>query len=159
MVSKLLCIAALIITLPIVGWAQEDEFDAPPSKERLQERVERVRKMRLLDVLNLQGQQVERFFSVYNPAQQSVLDRKRALDAAGAELRDAVGRDADEQTLSRLTENVLAAMTAFEAAVNKRHADVRTVLTPKQYAAYMAFEALFQEELMRTVLRRARERR
>lgn len=158
MVSKYM-LAILVSILTVGGIVAQDDFDVPPSKEKLQERVESVRKMRLLDVLDLQGAQVEKFYAVYNPAQAAVIDRKRAMDAKASELRTAIENGADEATLRTLTEELLGAMKSFEGAIDKRHTNVRAVLTPKQFAAYMAFEALFQEELMRTVLRRARGRR
>jgi len=63
-----------------------------------------------------------------------------------------------EADLKAKTETVLARMQDFERAINARHGEVRPILSPLQYAKYIAFEARFQEELQRMILQRAKKR-
>ena len=66
MVSKLTIILTLVMLGTTTVVAQDDDFDGPPPRERMMQKIEDLRKMRLLDVLNLQGDQVEKFFSAYS---------------------------------------------------------------------------------------------
>ncbi|MBK9183721.1 MAG: sigma-70 family RNA polymerase sigma factor [Ignavibacteria bacterium] len=88
---------------------------------------EDLRKMRLLDVLNLQGDQVEKFFSAYNRYQGAVINAKKDLDRKAIDLREATESGADESVLKGKTDAVLAAMKVFEEAINKRHAEVKSL--------------------------------
>jgi Spy/CpxP family protein refolding chaperone len=140
-------------------FAQDDDFDGPPPREKMMQKIEDLRKMKLLDLLNLQGDQVEKFFSVYNRSQGAVISAKKDLDRKAVDLREATESGADESVLKGKTDAVLAAMKSFEEAINKRHADVKSLLSVRQYATYIAFEARFQEELTRLIMQRARKPR
>ncbi|HLP28757.1 MAG TPA: hypothetical protein VK147_08955 [Candidatus Didemnitutus sp.] len=159
MASKLTIFLVMILLSVTTVIAQEDDFDGPPPREKMMQKIEDLRKMRLLDVLNLQGDQVEKFFSAYNRYQGAVINAKKDLDRKAIDLREATESGAEESVLKSKTEAVLAAMEAFEQAINKRHADVRPLLSVRQYATYIAFEARFQEELTRLIMQRARKSR
>ena len=125
----------------------------------MRQRIEDLRKLKLMDVLALQGDQVEKFFGAYNPLQKSMLDAKDAMDIASTSLWEATERKAPSADLEKLTNDLLQRMTAFERAINARHEGVRKVLSVEQYARYMAFEARFRDELERMIMKRARDRR
>ncbi|MBK7032136.1 MAG: hypothetical protein KA339_06605 [Candidatus Kapabacteria bacterium] len=159
MVSKLTIVLTLVMLGMTTVVAQDDDFDGPPPREKMMQKIEDLRKMRLLDVLNLQGDQVEKFFSAYNRYQGAVINAKKDLDRKAIDLREATESGADESVLKGKTDAVLAAMKVFEEAINKRHAEVKSLLNVRQYATYIAFEARFQEELTRLIMQRARKPR
>ena len=159
MVYRVLRLFGLSLLLLTNVWAQDDDFDGPAPREKMVQKIEDLRKMRLLDVLNLQGDQVEIFFASYNRLQRIVLSARRTIERNTIELREATSSQSDDATLKAKTESVLAAMRGLEDAVNRRHAELRPLLSAKQYAAYIAFEARFQEELTRLIMQRARKSR
>ncbi len=126
--------------------------------DKLRHRIEDLRKVKLIDLLNLQGDQVEKFFSAYKRLQNDVITAKDGMDVAARDLHDATASTASEGDLKTKTDALLAKMQEFERAINARHAEVRPLLSPLQYAKYLAFEARFQEELQRMILQRARKR-
>ncbi|MBU3742876.1 MAG: hypothetical protein FGM24_11450 [Candidatus Kapabacteria bacterium] len=164
----------VVALLAVIGttYAQPGLFDDDRDRDRdrkprgerggdpaaMRQRIEDLRKLKLMDVLSLQGEQVETFFGTYNPLQKGMLDAKDAMDAASKALWDATERKAPAAELEKLTSDLLARMTTFERAVNARHDGVRKVLTTEQFARYLAFEARFRDELERSILRRMRER-
>lgn len=126
--------------------------------EKLRHRVEDLRKVKLIDLLNLQGDQVEKFFSAYARLQNGVITAKDGMDEASRDLHQAAVANANEGELKTKTDALLAAMQTLERAINSRHSELRPILSPLQYAKYLAFEARFQEELQRMILQRARKR-
>lgn len=122
------------------------------------ETMENMRKMKLMDVMELEGTQVEKFFAVYNPLQKTVYEKKDALDKLSSELWRSCDDKASEAVLKELTGKVEMARKALMAAVDARNAGVQPALTPSQYARYIAFEARFMDELQRMMLRRLKER-
>lgn len=134
------------------------ERPAPERMERMQQRIEDIRKVKLLDVLNLDGTQVERFFGVYNSLQAKVHQAKQSLDKAADALGQANRDNVSADVLTERTNAVLAATSALHAAIDARNAGVRAVLTVEQYARYVVFEARFLEELQRKILKRAHDR-
>lgn len=130
--------------------------DADPAKMR--QRVEDLRKVKLMDILELEGQQVETFFGTYNPLQRAVYEAKEAMDASSKALWEATESKGAAADLSARTEDLLTKMKAFEQAIHARHDGVRKVLRPEQFARYLAFEARFRDELERMILKRVRDR-
>lgn len=130
--------------------------DADPSKMR--QRIEDLRKVKLMDILGLEGEQVEKFFAAYNPLQRAVYESKEAMDASSKALWEATENKAAAADLSAKTDDLLAKMKSFEQAIHARHDGVRKVLRPEQFARYLAFEARFRDELERMILKRVRDR-
>ena len=161
--NTILVLALAAITT--IGHAQPGMFGNNGRPKRggnpamMRQRIEDLRKLKLMDVLSLQGDQVEKFFGTYNPLQKSMLDAKDAMDAASKELWEATERKATAADLEKLTNELLQKMTSFERAINARHEGVRKVLSVEQYARYLAFEARFRDELERMILKKARDRR
>jgi len=126
--------------------------------EKLRHRIEDLRKVKLIDLLNLQGDQVEKFFGTYNRLQNAVVTSKAGMDDAAQDLHQATMSSASDSEVKTKTDALLARMQEFERAINTRHSELRPILSPLQYARYLAFEARFQEELQRMILQRARKR-
>lgn len=163
-------LVAVLLTMIATVSAQPGLFDDDRDRDRkprgerggdpaaMRQRIEDLRKLKLMDVLSLQGDQVEKFFATYNPLQKSMLDAKDAMDVASKTLWEATERKAPVADIEKLTADLLARMTAFERAINARHDGVRKVLSVEQFGRYLAFEARFRDELERSIMRRMRER-
>jgi hypothetical protein len=123
-------------------------------REAMRERIEGLRKVKLMDLLELEGAQVEQFFSVYNPLQKAVYQAKAAVDAAVSDLVDADRAKADDATLAAKAALVLERQHALVQAVEARERGVKAVLSVRQHARYVGFEAGFMDELQRMILRR-----
>ena len=131
-------------------------------QERLRERISDLRKVKLLDLLDLEGEQVERFFAVYNRFEDKIQDAKEAIDEAARDLQGAIGNDASDADLGKLTETLRSKIRVMERLIEERFDESKKVLTTRQYAQYVVFEARFRDELQRMVLdrmRRMRDRR
>ena len=128
-------------------------------KERLRERIDDLRKVKLLDILDLQGSQVEKFFSVYNSYEDKFHAAKEAIDKSSRALQGAIGNGESDAELAKLTAALRDRIRDLEKIIEARFDDSKSVLTVKQYAQYVVFEARFREELQRMILDRARSMR
>lgn len=154
MVSKSL-LAVMSLTLSWSVLAAQDDDGPPMPRERMQQRIEDVRKMKLIDVLELQDTQVEKFFQVYNSLHGNVLQRKREMDEK-AETLKRMSRDASG--IQPQIDALLSATHAFHEAIEQRNTKIKDVLSPKQHATYLVFEAKFPEELAKMLAKRAKKR-
>ncbi|NQW29403.1 MAG: hypothetical protein HQ472_02685 [Ignavibacteria bacterium] len=120
------------------------------------QRIEDLRRVLILDVLNLQGDQVQTFFAVYAKAQEKVLTSKENLMEATTRLKVAIEQKVSDSELQVLTTEVLEKTKAFEDAVHSRITNIRSILNVQQLAKYVVFETNFQEELQKKILQRVR---
>ncbi len=151
--SLLIVLCAVACSMGLA--AQSFDDDAPASREDMQQRIEDVRKMKLIDLLQLKDDQVEKFFVLYNSTHQVVLQRLRDMNAAADKLKR-MSRDNDAG-LQQQIDALQKATKDLHAAVEQRNSRMKDVLTLQQYGTYLAFEAKFQEELAKVLLKRAKE--
>jgi len=155
LVSKFLLVIMALMAMSVSVLAQEDDA-APMSREDMQTRIEDVRKMKLIDLLQLKDEQVEKFFVLYNSTHSVVLQRLRDMNDAAEKLKR-MSRDNDTG-LQLQIDAMQKATKDLHAAVEQRNARMRDVLSLQQYGTYLAFEAKFQDELAKVLIKRAKEK-
>ncbi|MFN5378898.1 MAG: hypothetical protein ACK5BQ_09045 [Ignavibacteria bacterium] len=151
---KWLLILAGVVVLSTTVHAQDDD-EPPMSRERMQQRMEDVRKMKLIDILQLQDTQVEKFFQIYNTTHGNVLRLQREMQDAAENVKrmsreNAAGLQQQIDVLQKTTHDL-------HQAIEQRNTRVKDVLNLQQYGTYLAFEAKFHEELARLLIKRAKE--
>lgn len=152
--KSLVVLLAIICCASSAVYAQPSDEPEHHGKEKIKQRIEDYRKVRLIELLSLEGAQLEKFFGVYNKNQEKVRSAKQDVDNAAKACREAVKDNASETVVKTKSNQLLSAMIAFEQAINTRHTEAQAILTPHQFATYLAFEASFMEELQRMVLQR-----
>lgn len=150
-------IIASFMVCGTVALLAQPELNIPANDHSFRERIEHLRKTRLLDALNLQGDSVRVFFAAYDAAQQNVLTSKEIVNSAAEELRLAIQAKAQTSTLVRLTEALQKRSEELEKTLHDRSTRVKPTLSPMQYASYVLFETKFHEELQRLILQRVRQ--
>jgi len=151
-------ISILVLTLVSMQTmlAAQPMGDRPEGREKMRQRIEDIRKMKLIDVLDLQGDQVEKFFGAYNPLQKKVMESKDAVNKIATDIWKSSENGTSEADLKAMTDRLDKALRDFEGAINARHAGAKNVLTTPQYARYLAFEALFVDQLTKMILQQMR---
>ncbi len=144
-------LASALLTPTITA---QEEFE--PGK--LQKRIEDFRKVKLLDILDLQDNQVEKFFAVYNKHQKRHEQLRLEIDAASKELQHLISTNASEAVLLPKVEELRKLIREMGKEIEQRFDDVKPVLTPSQYAQYVVFESRFRDELQRLIIDRIKQR-
>lgn len=151
---KWLVVLAGVVVLGTAAHAQDDD-EPPMPRERMMQRMEDVRKMKLIDILQLQDTQVEKFFQIYNTTHGNVLRLQREMQDAAENVKrmsreNAAGLQQQIDVLQKTTHDL-------HQAIELRNTRVKDVLNLQQYGTYLAFEAKFHEELARLLIKRAKE--
>ena len=151
---KWLVVLAGVVVLGTAVHAQDDD-EPPMPRERMMQRMEDVRKMKLIDILQLQDTQVEKFFQIYNTTHGNVLRLQREMQDAAENVKrmsreNAAGLQQQIDVLQKTTHDL-------HQAIEQRNTRVKDVLNLQQYGTYLAFEAKFHEELARLLIKRAKE--
>lgn len=124
--------------------AQENPNPVPG---KAYERVEQYKKIRLMEILNLDEQTSIKFFARYNKNQEFLRDlRQKQVQALGRvqALRKAKAADSEY-------DKIISDLLSLESQVNEAKAkyvdELRQVLNSKQLAEYLVFETRFQQNL------------
>ena len=133
---------AMSLTVPTL--AQETQ---PAQQGRAFERVEQFKKIRLMEVLDLDEQSSIKFFARYDKYEQQLRDLRQKQVQTFAQIQTLRKAKAADTEYTKVVNDLLALDTQFEDVKTKYVGELKEVLTSKQLAEYLAFEYRFQQNL------------
>jgi multidrug resistance efflux pump len=113
-------------------------------------KIEQLKKLKLIEKLDLDDATAEKFFMRYNGSQKKVEESRKALDDATNEL-DKAKAGGNTEKIKQLTEQMLQKHKQLQEATNEMLKSIRIVLNDKQYAEFLVFEAKFPEILRKSL--------
>jgi cellulose biosynthesis protein BcsQ len=133
-----------LTSVSIVGMAQDV---ATPSQGRAAERVEQFKKLRMMEVMNLDEQTSIKFFARYNRNQEVMKALRQKQVQALARIQELrKGKASDSEFGSIITE--LRALDEQVSQTRSKYVEeLSEVLTNRQLAEYLVFELRFQQNL------------
>lgn len=148
----LLLLLPLVLSLSTIH-AQPFEREGPPF-----ERIERFKKVRLIEMLDMKEEQSVRFLARLNEHE----NVKRELVKSKMELLDKIERlvrnNADKKEFEKLFPDVTAANRKILDEDEKFFAGLSDILTTEQRGKYLLFERHFEQEL-REAMKEVQKRR
>ncbi len=121
----------------------------PPKQQeggKAKKQIDQLKKLKLIEALNLDDAAAEKFFVRYNTEQKKVDEARKSLDDTMNEL-DKAKSSGNNEKIKQLTQQTLDKNKNLQNASNEMLRSVREVLNEKQYADFLVFEAKFQKQL------------
>lgn len=131
-------------------------YSQPANKAK--ERIAMMKKMKLLEILNLDEQAAEKFLIKYTAYEKKVDEQRLAVDAAADELAEAVKKDASKDDIANLTDKLINNQVKLNDVFLEKLRAFKTVLEPKEYAKFLVFESKFMKELQKILLNMMKNR-
>ncbi len=119
----------------------------PLGQGRALERVEQFKKIRLMEVLNLDEQNSIKFFARYNKYQEQLRDIRKKQVVALGQVQAFRKSKADDAEYGKTIDELLSLERQINDAKSKYVDELKQVLTGKQLAEYLVFEMRFQQNL------------
>jgi|WetSurMetagenome_2_1015567.scaffolds.fasta_scaffold53743_2 Spy/CpxP family protein refolding chaperone len=149
-------VPVLLIALA-AATVQAQPFGPPPGPHNM-ERIEHLKKVRLVEMLDLKEEQSVRFFARLNEHENTM----RSLGSEKSDLLDRIERLVRNEADVKEFEAIFPQMSALEdrvGAERKRFFDgLADLLTPEQRGKLLLFERQFEREL-REAMKEVRQRR
>jgi len=127
-----------------------------PWSNASREKMDLVLKWKLVEALDLNETQSERFFPLYTKLRKSREEFMRKRESLVDKLRDSLDNAADDAELKKLIEKIEKMDTDFYRERQKYRENLREILTTKQWAQYIIFETEFPRRIMRFLRERNR---
>lgn len=137
--------------------AQGMPGDRPPD-QRPFERIEHLKKIRLIEMLDLKEEESVRFFARHNEHELANRDLLKERGEALDRVERLVRNNADDKEFEKAFGDVMAVDDRIIAEKRKFFAGLSDILTPQQRGKLMLFERRFEKEL-REAMRDAQQRR
>jgi len=149
--SKKAIVIVLIFTLAF-GFT----YSQKPPKKAI-ERIQSLKKIKLLEVLELNEAESDKFLVKYNEYEKNVLDKYKKLEDATEELHKAI-IDEDYKNIDKLSENYIIANKELNQSIQDKYENIKKLLPKEKFAKYLIFERRFQEELRKQIFKRMGEK-
>ena len=131
----------------------------PPMGGPGHERLERFRKMRLVEVLKLNEEESVRFFAKQSAHEDKVHElmksRNDALDAIDSKVKD----KADSKEIQKLSAQVLNIDEQVFSERKRYQDELKNFLTPEQFGKFLVFERNFEHRMREAIEDMMQERR
>jgi hypothetical protein len=131
---------------------------ATAQPERARERIQQMKKMKLLDVLKLNEQEADKFIVKYSAWENKIEDQKGIVDKVSDDLFELLRNDGKGEEVSRLSNSLLAERKKFMNMELDKLKAMKEVLNDVQYAKFLVFEDRFLKELGRMMMQRGGSR-
>ncbi len=125
---------------------------------RAKERIAEFKKIKLLEVLDLDEKTSEKFLAKYNSAEKAIRDKQDKLDEAILDLEYLVRKNSSKDEISKQTQKVLELQKELANTMFEQQKELKSVLNEEQFARYVIFENRFRERLQKAIIDRAKGR-
>ena len=160
--SIALVLAISVLAVPGLAAAQGQPRKAAAvagKRAKVVEKIRAVRAARLIEVLNLDEASATRLFAAINRFDDQILPLKQEIGQARRELRGFIDAGKlDDATGNRLVEKIFAARSQINKLEEQRFAEVRKVLSVRQFATLVValpeIERDIERQIRKAVARR-----
>lgn len=123
---------------------------------RMKERIRTMKKIRLMDFLDLDEERELKFLVKYNSIEDKLENAISDLDDIEEQLMKAI-KNEDESKIKTLTSKFIEAKKAILMIDEERMKLGREMLDDIEFAKFVVFEKRFREELTKHILRRKKK--
>lgn len=120
---------------------------------KVMERISTMKKVKLLDVLDLDTKQEEKVLLLYNKYEKLIRENRETAKEIDEKLEDAI-RDGDDEKLTQLIDEFLKNRDQAIKIIEQKDAEFKAILSLEKYATYLLFEKRFKEEIGKHLMKR-----
>lgn len=125
---------------------------------RAKERIEQLKKIKLLDVLQLSEERTTEFLSKYNEIDRVTEEKKLEMEHEMKVLEVKIKSNAPEKEIKEQTEKALKAYKEYHESLKNKMDEMKSMLTDIEFAKFLVFESQFHEEVRKIIMKNYRNR-
>ncbi len=126
----------------------------PPFHAR--ERISEFKKIKLLEILDLDEQTSEKFLAKYNSAEKIISEKLEKVQDAMLDLEYALRKKSGKEEIAKNSQKVMDAQRDLLNTMVEQQKEIKGILNEEQFAKYLLFENRFKSELQRLLIERAK---
>ena len=120
---------------------------------RAKERVNQVKKIKLLSLLDLEEQEAEKFLVKYSTWEKKIQAKKNEVDSKSKEIESLIKKETNNEQVFAKTKEMLTLHSQYNSAISDKYREFESMLSPLNFAKFVMFEERFSKELQRMLLR------
>ncbi|MCX6147931.1 MAG: hypothetical protein NTW25_11895 [Candidatus Kapabacteria bacterium] len=126
---------------------------------RLKERIKTLKKVKLIEILDLSEDKSEKFMIKYNTYQSKIDSKNMEVDNAIQELETVASNKNSKIEIIKLKTNLLQRVqNELVFIIQEKDKEIKSILNEVEFAKYLVFERKFANELRKSLLRLNKKR-
>lgn len=147
-----LSLMAMIMALPALSQPGLGEGG------RNSERIRQMKKIKMLEVLELDESQANQFLVTYDKYEKQRDEFFKKMRKLNEELKDELKDNPDSDKAAKIADDIIESHPEMQKIDRDKFAEMKKILPPNQFAKYVYFEMNFHREVMRAMYKRGKGR-
>lgn len=126
-------------------------FAQPP--RMAQERIMQMKKMKLLEILDLNEEQSDKFLVKYTIWEKKLKAQNNKIDKMSDDLFELLQNNGSKSKIMKLSDEIIKQRNVFSKMQIEKLKDFKSLLSKKNFAKLLVFENRFLKELGRMMMR------
>lgn len=125
--------------------------------KKAKERVQQIKKMKLLDLLNLDVSTSEKFLTKYTFWEKKLNDKRDAISSSVDELQLNLKNKASNNEIVQLSGKIISLRSELYSTIQDAQKEIKSILNDSQFATYIVFEYKFKKEMEKMLMDKMRK--
>ena len=130
------------------------EMVSQPNPQRAKERMDVAKKMRLLEILELNESEADKFLAKYSIIEKNIKEKADNFQNANDALIEYIEKNPSGKELSDKTNAVISAQEEMHRAMEAKLSGMKQVLNEQNFSKYVAFEIQFNRKMRKMLMER-----
>jgi len=122
------------------------------------QKIENMKKMKLLEYLDLNEDQADKFLVKYSAGSKAIMDNMKKADDLSDKLKDAMKDNSGSKEAVALADELMKAQKSIDDAKAQLMENMKSILPAEKFTKYIYFEANFQKEVMKRMMKNQQKR-
>ena len=119
---------------------------------QIMDKINQLKKIKLIDILRLDENNVDKFFARYGEQERKVEEIRLQLKNSINQLEQAIHNNAAEKEIQQLVQNIHIKDIALVNATIEKQKALKSLLDDQQYAKLIVFEYQFMTKLQKALI-------
>lgn len=119
---------------------------------QIKDKINQLKKIKLIDILRLDENNVDKFFARYGEQERKVEEQRLQLKNSLNQLEQAIHNNAAEKEIQQLIQNIHHKDIALVNATIEKQKALKSLLDDQQYAKLIVFEHQFMTKLQKALI-------
>jgi Spy/CpxP family protein refolding chaperone len=122
------------------------------------QKIENMKKMKLLEYLDLNEDQADKFLVKYSAGSKVIMDNMKKADDLSDKLKDAMKDNSGSKEAVALADELMKAQKSIDDAKAQLMDNMKALLPAEKFTKFVYFEANFQKEVMKRMMQKQQKR-
>ncbi|MBM2815811.1 MAG: hypothetical protein HW421_2573 [Ignavibacteria bacterium] len=143
-----------ILLIVLISFLSYSAMAQPgPGGERALERIETMRKIKLLEILKLDEAASDKFISKFTTYENNIKEKRDQIDDLSEELANTLRSHGSKEEITKKSEKLLQLQEELQKLFMDKLKAMRSILNEEQYAKFLIFENNFPKELRKQLFK------